>query len=81
MPILIKKPGRYYTIREAARLTGAGVTTLAAARIAVRPEAPGAGQQAHPLALIHVQDLAVWAAGYRERAALKKSENKSRPPP
>ena len=77
-PILIKKPGRYYTIREAARLTGAGVTTIAAAVAsgalrAVRPEAHASGQQAHPLALIHAAALDKWAAGYRER--------KPKPPP
>ena len=77
MPIKITRPGRYFTIREAARLTGAGVTTIAAAVAsgslrAVRPEAPCAGQHAHPLALIDAAALYKWAAGYRERAALKK---------
>lgn len=93
-PILIKKPGRYYAIREAARLTGAGVTTIAAAVAsgalkAVRPEAPGAGPRAHTPAWIHESTLKDWAAGYRERNPAGPSrgpqsaaaKNKSRPPP
>jgi hypothetical protein len=77
MPIKITRPGRYFTIREAARLTGAGVTTIAAAGIAVRATGANPGQQAHPLALIPEAALDKWAAGYRARAALKKGENKS----